>query len=90
MSALARTLLTWFPLALCIAGAAAGFLLLDPAMRDGDPRLVTEAGRALAMQQAQGIYRLAIVGCGVSLLWAMGVRMFVPPGTRSDGTPALR
>lgn len=72
----ARTLLTWAPLACAVAGAAIGFLVLDPAMRGDDPALVTEAGRALAYRQVTGIYRLALVGAAVSLLWAMGVRMF--------------
>lgn len=91
MSPLARSFLTWLPLACCVLGAVAGFVLLDPAMRDGDPLLITESGRALAMQQAQGVYRLAIVGCGVSLLWAMGVRMFVPSAPSHDErTPATR
>lgn len=86
LSRSAHRVLSWTPLALCVGGAIAAFLLLDPSMRPGDPAMIPIDGRAAALREAQGWYGLAIAGCAVSLLWAMSWRLFAPP-SRDPAAP---
>ncbi|MCU0625320.1 MAG: hypothetical protein MUF21_02375 [Gemmatimonadaceae bacterium] len=83
-----RTVLTWLPLAACVGGALAAFLLVDPLLRTGDPAMVTEGARAEAFRQAQAWYRLMIAGAAVSLLWALGLRLYLTGRAGSTAAPA--